>query len=69
LAIVDVSGIHVIEMKSKNVITSLKRKGVVSLEWSPKETFLITCEKPKTNPDFNNLNIWKINKDVLENVG
>jgi hypothetical protein len=52
LAIVDVSGVHVIEMKSKNVIASLKRKGVVSLEWSPKETFLITCEKPKTNPDF-----------------
>ena len=66
---VDFNGIHVTDMSSKKQIISLKRKGIVSLEWSPRETFLISCEKPKTNPDFNNLNVWKVNKDSLENVG
>lgn len=48
-------------MSSKTQVASLKRSGVASLEWSPRETYLISCEKLKTNSDLNNLNIWQFN--------
>jgi len=60
-AVVDRQGIHVVDVETKQIISSVSRPGIVGTQWSPKETYLITCEKmlqeefKETN---GNLNIW-----------
>jgi hypothetical protein len=43
-------------MDSKKEKLFISRKGVVALQWSPKETFIITSEKLK--PNEKNLKVW-----------
>lgn len=61
-AVVDAQGIHVVDIDTKQIICSVSRPGIVGTEWSPKETYLITCEKMNLKEEFNgtngNLNLW-----------
>ena len=54
------SGIYLVDVESKKQILYIERKGVIAMEWSPKETYLITCEKFKTGTTENNLCLWDV---------
>ena len=43
LAVVDSEGIHIVDVASKKEIVTIERKGIVSLLWSPKGTYVISC--------------------------
>jgi len=45
LAVVDNVGIHLVDIASKQERLFIQRKGIIALEWSPKESYLISCEK------------------------
>ena len=45
LAIVDHIGIHIVDVESKKELLKIERKGIIALEWTPKETYVISCEK------------------------
>jgi len=49
-----------VDVQTKQVTAVVSRKGIVSVQWSPKETYLVTCEKIKTNQTFKNLNVWNV---------
>lgn len=56
LAVVDHIGIHIVDVESKKEILKIERKGIIALEWTPKETYVISCEKQK--PNEKNLRVW-----------
>lgn len=56
LAVVDHIGIHIVDVESKKEVLKIDRKGIIALEWTPKETYVISCEKQK--PNENNLKVW-----------
>jgi hypothetical protein len=45
IAIVDFSGVHFVDVESKAERLFVERKGIISMEWSPRETYVLTCEK------------------------
>ena len=45
LAVVDHIGIHIVDVESKKELLKIERKGIIALEWTPRETYVITCEK------------------------
>jgi len=47
IAVVDFSGVHFVDVESKKERLFVERKGIISMEWSPMETYVITCEKAK----------------------
>lgn len=59
LAVVTVKGIHLVDMESKTERIFIERRGIIALEWSPKERYLISCEKQKEG--LKNLNVWDAN--------
>lgn len=63
LAVVDFAGIHIVDVDTKQECQFIPRKGVIALEWSPKETFVISCEKFKEGT--NNLKIWDVKEGKL----
>lgn len=66
LAVVDLTGIHVIDVESKQERLKIEKKGIIAIEWSPNESYLISCEKQKENTK--NLNVWdaKTGKLVID---
>lgn len=61
LAIVEPAGVHLIDMSTSEERHFLARPGVASLEWSPLETHLITCEKDPALPvQSENLIVWDV---------
>lgn len=48
LAVVDPSGVHIIDVASQKVKHTIAGAGVGSIEWSPQESYLITCAKDPT---------------------
>ena len=56
LAVVDNIGIHIIDVETKKVLLDIERRGIIALEWTPKETYVISCEKQK--PGEKNLRVW-----------
>ena len=56
LAVVDHIGIHIVDVESKKERLLIERRGIIALEWTPKETYVISCEKQK--PNENNLRVW-----------
>jgi uncharacterized protein with WD repeat len=56
LAVADLTGIHVIDVATKQERLKIEKKGIIAFEWSPKESYLISCEKQKENSK--NLNVW-----------
>jgi hypothetical protein len=63
LAVVDHIGIHVIDMETKKERCTIERKGIIALEWTPRETYLISCEKQKK--DEKNLRVWDAKTGAL----
>lgn len=55
---VDFAGIHIVDIETKQESQFIQRKGIIALEWSPLETYVISCEKFKEG--INNLNVWDI---------
>jgi len=53
LAIVDQDGVHVIDIVDKKILFEIDCPGIASLEWSPRETYLIGCEKNIQDPNKN----------------
>jgi len=45
LAVVDNVGIHLVDIASKKEKLFIQRKNIIALQWSPKESYLISCEK------------------------
>jgi len=45
LAVVDNVGIHLVDIATKQERLVIQRKGIIALEWSPKESYLLSCEK------------------------
>ena len=45
IAIVDHIGIHIVDVESKKEMLKIEMKGIIALEWTPKETYVISCEK------------------------
>lgn len=66
LAVVDFAGIHIIDINTKQEVQFMQRKGITALEWSIKDTYVISCEKFREGQ--NNLNVWDVEsgKIVLE---
>ena len=66
LAVVDFQGIHLVDIESKKEVLYIAKKGIIALEWSSLETYVISCEKYKEG--IKNLNVWdaKTGKLVLE---
>lgn len=56
IAVIDFSGIHLVDVDSKKERLFIEKKGIISMEWSPLDTFVVTCEKLKQNEK--NLQIW-----------
>lgn len=56
LAVVDHIGIHVIDIETKKERLTIERKGIIALQWTPRETYLVSCEKQK--PNEKNLRVW-----------
>jgi hypothetical protein len=48
-AVVDFSGVHIVDIETKAERLFIERKGIISMEWSPKETYVMTCGKLKQN--------------------
>jgi uncharacterized protein with WD repeat len=63
LAVVDHRGIHIIDVETKEVLMIIEKRGIISLEWSPKSTFVISCTKCKEGS--NNLNVWDVTSGKL----
>lgn len=65
LAVVDRIGIHIVDIETKKERLTIERKGIIALEWTPKETYVISCEKQK--PNEKNLRVWdsKTGEQVL----
>ena len=56
IAVADFSGIHLVDIDTKEERLYIERKGIISMEWSPLDTFIVTCEKLKQNEK--NLQVW-----------
>jgi uncharacterized protein with WD repeat len=56
IAVVDFSGVHFVDVESKKERLFVERKGIISMEWSPMETYVVTCEKARANE--RNLQVW-----------
>lgn len=63
LAVVDHFGIHIVDIASKQERLFIEQRGILALEWSPKESFVISCEKQKEG--FKNLQVWDANTGKL----
>jgi len=63
LAVVDTAGIHLVDVESKKRRLFIERRGIIALEWSPRENFVISCEKQKEG--LKNLNVWDANTGQL----
>jgi len=66
LAVVDRIGIHIVDVETKQERLTIERKGIIALEWTPRETYVISCEKQK--PNEKNLRVWdaKTGEQVLQ---
>lgn len=49
-------GIHIVDVEKKEERLFISKKGIIALEWTPKGTYVITCEKLKQNEK--NLKVW-----------
>ena len=65
LAVVDKDGVHVIDIVDKKILFTIDCPGIASLEWSPRETYLIGCEKNIQNPNKNILYVWDTSKGTM----
>lgn len=57
MAVVDNTGIHMVDIASKKERLFIERKGIIALEWSPKENYVISCEKQRKDGEHN-LCLW-----------
>lgn len=63
LAVVQPKGVHVFEVATRKQLHFFERNNVASIEWSPLEHFLITCDSDPTKvsqAQQKNLIIWDI---------
>lgn len=68
LAVVEPSGVHVIDVVSQQVKHYIEKAGVASIEWSPQESYLITCAKdPTKSVQSQNLSIWDVQSGTQVN--
>lgn len=52
---------HVIDVPTSKKLHYMQRNGVASIEWSPLENYLITCEKDPNKPvQSKNLLVWDV---------
>ena len=58
LSVVDFAGVHIIDVNTKREIKTIEKRGIIALEWSPQENFVISCTKYKEG--LNNLNVWDV---------
>jgi hypothetical protein len=49
-------GIHIVDIETKKERLLIERRGIIALEWTPKETYIISCEKNR--PNEKNLRVW-----------
>ena len=56
LAVVNFKGINLVDIESKKEVLHIPKKGVIALDWSPLENFVISCEKYKEGQK--NLSVW-----------
>ena len=47
LAVVDHYGVHFVDIETKCELVCVDRAGILAMEWSPQESYVITCEKLK----------------------
>ena len=47
LAAVSFEGVHVIDVETKQQLRLIEKKSIIAMEWSPKEKYIITCQKFK----------------------
>lgn len=64
LAVSDNIGIHMVDVVTKQERLFIERKGIIALEWSPKETYVTSCEKQRKDGD-NNLCVWNATDGTL----
>jgi len=57
LAVADNTGVHMVDIASKKERLFIERKGIIALEWSPKENYVISCEKQRKDGEHN-LYLW-----------
>lgn len=57
--IIDEIGMHFIDMKTGKERLQIVKSGIVAMDFSPKDTYLITCEKYQQGEK--NLIIWNTN--------
>ena len=68
LAGVEPSGVHVFDVASKQEKHYFAGAGVASVEWSPLESYLITCAKDPTKAaQSKNLTIWDVESGTQVN--
>jgi uncharacterized protein with WD repeat len=61
LAVAQPNGVHVFEVASSKELFFFERSGVASIEWSPLEHYLITCDNDPTKAQQSkNLIMWDI---------
>lgn len=65
LAVVDKLGVHVIDVLNKKIVFKIECPGIVSLEWSPRDTYLIGCEKSISNTKVNTIYVWETKQGDL----
>ncbi len=53
------------DVNEKKIGFKIDCPGIASLEWSPRESYLIGCEKNIQNPNKNILNVWETTKGTL----
>jgi len=53
---VDNIGIHIVDIETKKERLFIEKRGIIALEWTPKETYVISCEKQR--PNEKNLKVW-----------
>lgn len=56
---VDKDGVHVIDVVENKIVFKIECPGIASLEWSPKDTYLIGCEKNAVNSNKNTIYVWE----------
>ena len=58
IAVVDPFGMYLVDVNSKQLRLKIDRPGIVDMQWTPRENYIVTCDKYKAGTNEKNLVIW-----------